>query len=213
MTRIPFEERFKIKPAEGDPYPVTVCSHPFCTDTDVERHHLVRRSFLGGAYDWIEHDGVKIGNVIGLCQLHHSEITDNRTMVHWNPLGYFEWVWLWEGGQTPRRLDPQPPIGTPDGSGAVYEPPDNPEICPTCKRPHKRQPRTLEKARPRKTWIVSIPVDSRENGAEVLDTLTEEARRVLASSGMAYSDDDKSRYFILSAALALFNLHAREVLS
>lgn len=217
MTRLPFEGRFRVKSAEGDPYPVTVCAHPVCENRNVERHHLVRRSFLAGAYDWIEYDDVRIGNIVGLCNEHHLQITDNKCAIIWHQLGYFAWAWMNDGvvHQT-QRIEPQPPIGTPDMSGAEYVPgvpPENPEICPACKRPHRRKPTTLEQARERKSWTISVPVDEREQGADVLDTLLEEGRRILADYGMAYGDEKTARYFILSAMMGLFVQHSQNVLS
>jgi hypothetical protein len=58
-----------------------------------------------------------------------------------------------------------------------------------------------------------VPKDERENGADVLDTLLEEARKSMAQAGLAYGDEDNARYFVLSAVLGLFVQHAREVMA
>lgn len=215
MTRIPFEEHYKVGAAVGPAYTLPgVCSQPDCDEHEVQRHHLVRRSHLGGAYDWIEYEGVLIQNVVGLCLEHHQLVTENKAWIVWSPLGFFEWVNVddhdYQFGEA-KKLDPHPQVGeTPDMSG-VYVP-DNPEICPTCKRPHRKKT-PPEQARNRQKWAIHIPVDERENGADVLDTLLEEARKLMAQAGLAYGDEDNARYYILAAVLGLFVQHGQDVMS
>lgn len=218
MTKVPFLQRHKVRPAEGDPYLAfpSVCSNPWCGNQAVDRHHLVRRSELGGAHDWVEYDGVKIGNICGLCRACHGDVTDNRVWIRWNELGYFEWDTQLgyinvANGSLAKKLDPHPPVGdTPDMSGG-YMPPPQPDVCPECKRPHRKKTAD-EQVRNRKSWTIHVPVDERENGADVLDTLLEEARKMMAEAGLAYGDEDKARYFVLTAALGLFVQHGQVVM-
>ena len=208
MTRLPFANRSEVKGVLGEAYITPgVCSNPFCGKPGVDKHHIVRRSELGGPYDWVEYNGVRIGNVCLLCRECHRGITENRTMIQWSILGYYEWV----DGPVVRKLDPHPPVGTtPDMSGG-YKPQPPPDVCPECKRPHRRKGANEQK-RERKSWAVHVPADHREDGADVLDTLLEEARKLMAVAGLPYGDEDNARYFVLAATLGLFVQHANEVL-
>lgn len=184
------------------------CCHPRCNNWQVERHHIVRRSFLAGMFDWVEYDGVLIQNVVGVCRTHHHDLTENRSAIRWNQLGFFEWV---DNNEYQGRLNPHPNVG---GTEQVLSASDvHPDICPACHRPKRRQRSALEPKRPREKWAVHVPKDERENGAEVLDTLLEEARTLMAKAGMPYGDEENARYYILSAVLGLFVQHARDVLS
>jgi len=139
-------------------------------------------------------------------------ITENRAAILWNPLGFFEWVndpLAKEARNASKRLSPHPRVGEAHPHTDLEK--AHPDICPECKRPRRRKtPR--EKQRPRERWVIHVPRDERENGADVLDTLLEEARKSMAQAGLAYGDEDNARYFVLSAVLGLFVQHAREVM-
>lgn len=211
MTRLPFPETYKILAADGPAYVLpNECSYPPCLSYAIERHHLVRRSFLGGPFDWVEYDSVLIQNVVGLCNEHHRMVTENQAEIRWSPLGHFDWFDCQTGES--RKLSPHPRIGGVDNGPPVEE---NvvPDVCPTCHRPHRRKTVKPEEKRPRERWTIHVPKDERENGAEILDTLLEEARSLMARAGLPYGDEDNARYFILSAVLGLFVQHAQDVLS
>jgi hypothetical protein len=215
ITLVPFEEQHKVSGAVGPVYTVPhECAHPDCDVRDIQRHHLCRRSFLAGAYDWIEYEGVMIQNIVGLCLEHHQQVTENKAWITWSNLGFFSWVSLDEHDHLygiERKLVPHPQVGlTPDMSGG-YVPEENPEVCPTCLRPHRKKTKT-EQARLRKQWTISVPVDEREKGADVLDTLLEETRKLMAAAGLPYGDEDNARYFVLTGALSLLVLHGERVL-
>jgi hypothetical protein len=87
-----------------------------------------------------------------------------------------------------------------DGPGAKA-------TCPTCKRtlPKPKDEKTEEK-RERRTWSITVPMDEREDGAETLDTLLEECRRLFGH------DESKTvRYFTLAQALALVVQHGHRL--
>lgn len=53
------------------------CAVPDCTKTATDGHHLWRRSFLIGAYDWVvieELGGLVVANKVGLCHDHHMQL-------------------------------------------------------------------------------------------------------------------------------------------
>lgn len=71
-------------------------------------------------------------------------------------------------------------------------------LCARCKRPVRSQgPR--EAPRKRKRWQISVPDDA-EDGAEILDTLVEEARKRLAP--VLGWNADVGAFYVLSAVLA-----------
>jgi hypothetical protein len=71
------------------------------------------------------------------------------------------------------------------------------EKCPTCERALPK-PHVGEEEKVRKGWTVAVPVAELENGAEVLDGLLEECRRVFG-----HDTNKKVRYYTIAQALAL----------
>jgi hypothetical protein len=94
----------------------------------------------------------------------------------------------------------------PRSEAAVLADGGDPNICPSCKRPlpHAKLDKPHEAKRPRRTWSITVPVDERENGADVLDELLEASRDVMARAGLPYGEESSVRYFVLTAALGLF---------
>jgi len=72
-----------------------------------------------------------------------------------------------------------------------------PDVLPLKKQRKKADP---DKPRTKVTVTIKVPVDERENGAEVLQTLIEECRKELAEP-MGWQDDVPA-YFVVSAVLA-----------
>ena len=69
-----------------------------------------------------------------------------------------------------------------------------------------------EAPRPRRTWSITVPKDQREDGADILDGLLEASREQMATLGLPYGEQNSVRYFVLSAALALFVQHADQLM-
>ena len=87
--------------------------------------------------------------------------------------------------------------------------------CPTCHQPlphPKVEKPTREKKRVRRSWTITVPMDKRENGAETLDTLLEEARLEMDRAGLGYGPERNNRFFVLAFILGQFVLHSRELL-
>jgi len=78
-----------IEPLRGSEWPTykvpTICALDGCSSLNVERHHIVRRSWTVGPYDWVKIDGRVTGNIMPLCWKHHREITDNEARIVWEP--------------------------------------------------------------------------------------------------------------------------------
>lgn len=212
MTKIPTES-WDIKGLEGEDYPPykvsQPCSVPGCRRPVDHTHHIVRRSFLGGPFDWVRMpDGCEIGNLTGMCYLHHEDVTVNKKDVT-----YDDGVYFW--GTDP--LDPQPPRiqNTAVGLGHVITEEHERETCPTCKRkmPKPKIETDPEQKKIRATWAISIPVDEQENGYVVLDELLEAARDKLDDAGISYSTARTARYHILTATLGIFVQNAEVILA
>ena len=77
-----------------------------------------------------------------------------------------------------------------DGPGQV-------ERCPTCERALPK-PHTDAETRVRRGWTIAVPVDERENGADVLDSLLDECRKLFG-----HDTNRKVRYYTVAQALAL----------
>lgn len=254
-----------IKPFDAPPYPLNaVCAAPGCDQPSGDPHHLWRRSFLAGAYDWvvIPEEGVVVGNVVGLCRNHHDQIESGAAWITWT--GY-QMLWsnlfdaerplLWQPPVIPLSTDAPPNLGSGVFGGSLAgeseadreaaSPPDpgvheldvehspiadlpldrepmtwmedqmeprpahDPEVCPSCKRPLPRPKikTPLEAARPRRTWSVTVPMDQRENGAEILDELLEASREGMARKGLVYGEGEKTKFGVLGTSLALWVQH------
>lgn len=154
-----------------------VCTMPLCTEVQVEHHHIVRRSHLGGAYDGVEIDDQVQTNIAELCREHHRQITDNEAQIMFEA---GRWWWS-EPKEKDLLMRPQPGLVLPK-EGVLLRPAvewpgplekfrvdANLEQCPRCKGkgrvPAKDQ--VAEKKRKYRTWSMGIPVDAGENGYEI----------------------------------------------
>lgn len=223
MTRLPTESR-AVQGVDGPAYELNlICAKPGCQERSADPHHLWRRSELIGPYWWVHIDDgdLVVGNVIGLCTNHHHAVTVNAAWIEWWATGYV-WNDMLTSGEP---LSFQPPVrllsnertvpespGKNGGQPTVETPPYE-GSCPTCKRPLPHPKTEHEPKRVRRTWSITVPVDERENGAEMLTTLLEEGRLELAKAGLPYGASDTANYFVLSAILGLFVTHAEDVLA
>lgn len=211
----------------GPPYTLNlICAHPFCLERATERHHVWRRSLLGGAFDWVElPDGGQIGNLVGFCHEHHRLLTDDEAKLSLEGVGVLAWI---SDSMQVLPLTFQPPFlppidellqadpefrNTPKKTGAILD-----NECPSCGRPlpHpkiEREPDDFEEPRPRRSWTITVPVDQRENGAAILDALVEGCREALDRAGISYSPGPKTKFAVTSSSLALFLQHFDEIVS
>lgn len=83
------------------------------------------------------------------------------------------------------------------------------ECCPTCSRPLPRpKGEKREKPRLRRSWTVNVPKDEQEDGADVLDTLLEECRKLFGHSSHA-----NLKYHTVVQALALVVQHGHKLVA
>lgn len=240
MTWLPQDAR-SVVGFISEPYPLNdFCPVPGCPNPATERHHLWRKSFLIGDYWWVKlADDRVIGNCVGLCNRHHEEITVNKAKIEfdgdvflWDGLSIAPRMLDWQPPEQARgEFVPTKYQRTgdhmPDRSPLLTGTPSAPEVnvdhdsethlknvCPTCNRrmPKEKVDSPDEPVRIRKTWAVSVPMDVRENGADVLDENLEHIRELLADAGMEYGESSAAKYFVLSTALALFITHHKEIL-
>ena len=209
MTKIPTES-WNITGITGPDYQVgPYCSVPGCHKIAEHGHHIVRKSFLAGDYKWVRMpDGLEFQNLTGLCVPHHEQVTVNTAEIT-----YDDGVFYWSNGLTHNQLTQQPAmlgVAIEEASGQDSERP----VCPTCNRtlPKPKIDTPPEEKRVRGTFGISIPVDERENGYDVLTELIEGCRDKLDRVGISYSEGSKAIYFVVSTTLALFIQHADAVL-
>jgi hypothetical protein len=238
MTLSPSEDR-RVQGLNGPPYELNlICAVPGCDESYLlERHHLWRRSALGGDKWWVRtHDGVLHGNCVNLCHDHHGMVTDNVARISYKGGDFF-----WQDPLTPKMiLLWQPPTSLPKddvddredadgeqkkddpdlllvehlGAHHVLSPHHEPDVCPTCLR-KLPQPRSenFEEKKVRKTWSVAVPMDAWENGAETIDVLLRESHVELNKLGLPYGEGRTVKYYILTAALGMFVTHAESLMS
>lgn len=215
ITRIPTES-WNLVGLAGDGYGDfkvgPTCSVPGCNRLASDAHHLVRRSFLGGPFNWVRmDDGVEIGNISALCFAHHQAVTEALDTIT-----YDKGVFYWSNGEP---LSQQPPtildgeVSTIAIQHAVEEGHVR-QKCPTCLRvmPKEKIDTPTEEKKNRQTWAISIPVTEQENGYMVLDELLEAAREKLDDAGVSYSTARTARYHVLTATLGIFVQNADLVL-
>jgi len=159
-------------------------------------------------------DGSQVGNVVRLCRSHHAQVTDDRAQIAWEGL---HMVWLVDGAEI-LPLSFQPPfilgeVGFENAGEKIRVRRVHANECPSCGQalPHPKIETPKETKRPRRTWSITVPVDARENGAETLDTLLEEARNELDKAGLTYGNERSTRFFVLAAVLGLFVHHFDEL--
>jgi hypothetical protein len=179
MTLIP-SEAWNVAGVEGDKYTVgPFCDAPGCKRPVDHKHHLWRRSFLGGDYWWVRvptsrGTTVTIRNVVGLCYHHHEDVTGDvgghKAWIRWNEQREdFDWLESVDYGHWQK-------IGTltlptsPEPTAPIQES----ERCPTCghvKR-HDHEHREPGPRRAKKSWTMKVPADS-ENGWEEIEEYVE----------------------------------------
>jgi len=203
VTLIP-SEAWNVAGVEGDKYTVgPYCDAPGCKRPVDHKHHLWRRSFLGGDFWWVRvptsRGTTVIRNVIGLCYHHHEDVTGgpggHRAWIKWIPeREEFDWLESVDYGHWQK-------IGRLILPVAVEEtaPAEEPERCPTCGRVkrHDHEHHEPGPKRTRKTWTVKVP-DEAEDGAAILDEMVE----ILAESiGAEEWTSALKRYHVLLPAL------------
>lgn len=193
------------------------CSVPGCSSWAQGAHHIASAGGggLGVAFDWVEIDGTVVGNKTGLCYEHHNVAIHDQAKaeIKWIDGAYW---WCLMGGSklTNDReahavgpLTYQPP--TPDSlveqtSGPVVES----DHCPMCGQTKRRRLSSPPGGRRRKTWIVKVPDEEVEDGADVLDTLVENLALLVPNADASAT----GRYYVLVPVLAYATMNTKNFL-
>jgi hypothetical protein len=211
MTKLPHAD-WNVQGVEGPKYKVgPTCAVATCTHYADHGHHIWRRSFLAGDYQWVElWDGKVVQNLCGLCSECHEKITLNKAWIAYSDDhsdGIFEYVDGVDAAAT--VLVPQPKTlasfatamqMTIDGKEIPHDDvvrvPEEEPPCPTCGRKKKRVELPAGEKRNRASWSVSVPKDAREDGADVLDTLELECAKKLGRD-----DHASHKYYTLTEVM------------
>jgi hypothetical protein len=211
MTRLPIDGD-QVRGVAGPDYKVGPrCCNPRCRRIAEHAHHIWPRSYLRGQpKNWVElPDGRVIGNKCAVCSECHlmltGDIGGHKAAIR---VG-IEDLRLWwcktageNGSMTYEPLDPIDPQ-PPTREALVASPADvESDDCPTCGQPRaRRRPSPAGRRRARKTWPVKVPDDAEENGAEVLDSLTEDLAPLLGLHPDDRGGYASGRYYVLVPAL------------
>jgi hypothetical protein len=200
----------EVRGVGGPDYKVGArCCNPGCPRWTDHAHHVFRRTDqrLGGAFAWIEIKGVVYQNLVPVCARCHDDLTGG-------PGGHkaaiklvgpdFDWVWNWcsvTSVDGEERISPLAPIepqplaleefATSRASGDPV-----PEQCPTCGHVTMRARPTGQGRRARKSWTIKVPDDAEEDGAAVLDALTDDLGLILG-----VEPNQTGRYYIVVPVL------------
>lgn len=216
MTLLPSSD-FGIRGEPGKQYLVGErCAAPGCPLRSVHGHHLWSRSYLRGQpYEWVRlPDGTVIGNRVGLCVLHHDQVTGEiggyRARIVFDQ-GVFWWERRtiddrWE--RDPIPLTWQPPgvvLRGPPAPLQDSQPPEA-ELCPTCGKSTHTRPHKPSAPRKTKEWTLTVPDDA-EVGSEILDDWADDISVIL---GFGDESSRLRRYHAVAVALAWAVQHRAE---
>lgn len=210
---LPPSDSWQVRGVAGPPFKVgPKCANPHCQRLAEHAHHMWRRSFLAGDFQWVElPNGRVLGNLVGLCPMCHDQITGrlggHKAAIRLADDGVFWWCAL--GQETSSieyeflaPLDPQPP--TREALVASPATVESENSCPTCGQPRARR-RLPQPAggrrRGRKTWPVKVPEHEQENGADILDALTEDLAPLLGIDPDSNGTYTSGRYWVLVPCL------------
>jgi hypothetical protein len=153
------------------------CANPSCENPATELHHIVRRSHLGGPFDFVEIYGKTWLNLAQVCRDCHALLEANEAVISADER-YQRYFWGgWNGNtyqSTPLNPHPFPVLGEAEetAGGTVSIPPGRNssvspstvkpgETCPTCKR-RVNHPRKQDSP---KSKVISFRVPADEKDA------------------------------------------------
>lgn len=223
MSKLPAAQQYIGKGLDL-PMPMYVlpdtCCNPTCDAPAFDLHHVTRRSFLAGAFNYVELFGRVWLNLAQVCRSCHDDLEQNRVQIAANlegSSGYYSWAG--------RRLDPYPnPVledgeshGSPSSSTGESNPSSNVRggtdgeegrapvlpgsTCPQCNRrvPHPRKPSSPKS----KVYGMRVPVDEHDTFAEVVDAAAEHL-------GVKEQPHHRFKTLSLAAALVLQDAELRD---
>ena len=182
------------------------CCNPTCGSYADDPHHMWRRTRHGGAHDWIQIDDYVVANKVGVCRPCHMRLTEDKEAIRFDEDSQLFWWCIVTGVDDLKNreyqeiglLEPQPP--TPLELATASAPPKASDVrCPTCGQQTRRrgQNGAAESPRRRKTWLVRVPDDELERGADVLDALIENLAPYVPNADSSTT----GRYYVLVPVL------------
>jgi hypothetical protein len=150
--------------------------------------------------EWASDAVLVLPHVTGLCRAHHDDVEQHRAWIKLED-GEFRWydrrVRVYDSEES--MLIDRHDNGS-DGFEWILLGPLNPQPGSREGKPKKR-PHRGEAKRARTTWTIKVPKDEQENGAEVLDELTEACVEKLAKLMEDPSVLEKPKYYNFVAIL------------
>jgi hypothetical protein len=215
---VDYRERGRVVGVKGPKYKVgRVCCNPNCSRDTQDAHHMWRRSEIVKDFDWVNFDGWIVACKVGVCIHCHIALTEGKMSIRLDEEArLFDWC-IVTGSKTTGdvkhnpvgRIDPQPltpelhaTLAPDQGTGS--------EDCPFCGQSKRRRPRLgTAVGRRRKTWLVQVPADDLEHGAEVLDSLVENLSPFVPNA----DGSTVGRYYVLVPVLAYAQMNVKNFVS
>lgn len=211
MTFLPVDHH-RVRGLKGPAYKVGGwCCNPQCSKTSGHAHHIWRRSEIIRNYDWVEVDGWIVAGKVGVCVTCHQQLTDNLMSIRLEGRE-FHWC-IVSGSKTTGDvkhnsvglIEPQPPTPELLATLAPDQGQGSEEGCPFCGQRKRRRPRHGALGRRRASWLVKVPADAEEDGADVLDALVE----MIAPYVPNADTSAVGRYYVLVPVLAYASMNAK----
>lgn len=203
MTRLPMDTWDVTPRPDLEPYELNTVCPVTGQEANLEDHHIWRRSFtaLGKegneALFWVQVGDWVLPNRVALGPDVHRKITWNEARIFIDDEGVF----FYEDSEMTEPLNPQPgPQGKLLATGREHDHLKPGEVCRSCGRKMPYPRKKNDAPRQRTTLSLRVPLDERENGAEVLETLWDEARKELKEE-MGWQDDVPV-YYVQTAVFA-----------
>ena len=212
MTFLPTDDRVGVRGLKGPKYKVGPwCCNPQCSTEAGHAHHIWRRSEIIKNYDWVEVDGWIVAGKVGVCPRCHSYLTENKMSIRLEGRE-FHWC-IVTGSKTSGDLkhnpigliEPQPPTPELLATLAPDQGQGSEEGCPFCGQPKRRRPSHLALGRRRASWLVRVPADAEEDGADLLDTLVENLAPFVPNADTSTA----GRYYVLVPVLAYAQMNVK----
>ena len=200
---------------EGKPGDVKgECASPGCSSPAQQKHHMWPRSYLKGAYEWVEVGGATVQNTVGLCVACHLAVTGDigghRAHIRYDAdRGLFEW-WAKGIGDDWFFVGHLKRHGLVDGQPEAKRIRRDEGLCPECGKPLKKHGPKHAPGPKRKvaTWSVTVPADE-EVGSDQLDEWVDTFSALL---GFGEAPARLRRFHVISLLFAWAAQHEKDFL-
>lgn len=209
---LPPSDSWSVVGLKGPTYKVGPrCCNPTCRKMADHAHHMWRRSRIGGAFDWVDFEGWIVANKVGVCATCHTYLTDEKMSIRLDEK-LFSWC-IVTGSKitndlkhnTVGLIEPQPLTPELLATLAPDQASGSEEGCPFCGQLKRRRPRAGALGRRRKSWLVTVPADAEEDGAQLLDDLIENLSPYVPNADTS----TVGRYYMLVPVLAYVQMNVK----